>query len=270
MQPMNSPDLAKQQPYVSVRALARGINILRALNKLGRASPPDLARETGLDRTTAYRLLATLESLGLVQRSTSNDEYILLAAVRELSDGFSDRDRTIGVVGTQLGTLFQKVLWPTDFATFERGSMVIRETTHRFSPYSVHRAMVGQPRGLFTSALGRAALVGASAEERATMIEIAEGTGAKPPSPWKTHADALEWILNDYEQRRYAWSVGGSEGRISAIGVPLKVAGGPAGAINLVFFRSAMTVETAAERYLEAMQQCVGDILHALADPSGD
>ena len=256
--------MTSTRPYRPVRALGRGLSILQELNRRGSARPAELARAAGLDRTTTYRLLATLEAAGMVRSSASSDEYVLTPNVRSLSDGFTERDRTTQIVTGHLGTLFQKVLWPTDFATFDRGAMVIRETTHRFSPYSVHRAMVGQPRPLLDSALGRAALAGASAEERATMLDIYRGI--RPDVSPETLDGQIAYLLDDYAQRGYGWSVGGSDKRISAIAVGVRT-GGEAAAINLVFFRSASSVEAAAERFLDALRTCAAAVEASLAEP---
>jgi IclR family mhp operon transcriptional activator len=258
--------MQSNQPYRPIRALNRGLVVLQALNRLGAARPAELAKLTALDRTTTYRILATLEQVGLVTQHKSSDAFILTEQVRTLSDGFTERDRTTQIVSGHLGTLFHKVLWPTDFATFERGAMVIRETTHRFSPYSVHRAMVGKPRPLFTSALGRAALAGASPQDRATMLQIVRGTeqASEGASDWIE--ERVEHILADYARRGYSWSVGGTEQNISAIGVAVRMGGGAAAAINLVFFSSAMSVETAAERYLDALRECAQGIEASLGD----
>lgn len=252
------------QPYPSVRALHRGLAVLQSLNRFGAARPSQLAQDTGIDRTTMYRLLATLQEAGLVRLHESSDEFVLTERVRTLSEGFTERDRTTQIVTAHLGTLFQEVLWPTDFATFDRGAMVIRETTHRFSPYSVHRAMVGQPRPLLSSALGRAALAGATPGERATMLDILRGT--MPEAARGRLDEQVAHVLSDFAKRGYGWSVGGSDGRISAIGLPVRTGTGVAAAINLVFFRSAMSIETAAERHLEALRRCVAGIESSLSE----
>ena len=257
--------MSEKQPYRPVRALSRGLEVLRQLNRLGSARPADLARACCIDRTTAYRLVATLVEDGLVREAGRAGEFMLTEAVRGLSEGFTERDRVTQLVTPHLGALFQKVVWPTDFATFERGAMVIRETTHRFSPYSVHRAMIGQPRGLLTSALGGAALAGSSPTNRSTMLEIARGVPGSALHEMSAHRleEHAALIVSDYQKRGYAWSVGGSDGKISAIAVAVASAAGAA-AVNLVFFSSAMSVETAAERFIEPLQQCAADIEAAL------
>ena len=248
------------QPYRPVRALNRGLMLLQELNRLGSGRPADLARAAGLDRTTTYRLLATLEDCGLVRTSPATDEYVLTEKVRTLSDGFTEQDRTLQIVSIHLGTLFQKVIWPTDFATFDRGAMMIRETTHRFSPYSVHRAMVGQPRPLLTSALGRAAFAGSSAQERTTMLEFIRVTHRNTAQAPRWIESQVDQLLAEYAKFGYSRSIGYADKKVKAIGLAVRTVTGAAAAINLVFFRSSMSFETAAERYLEHMQHCVADI----------
>jgi len=150
-------------------------------------------------------------------------------------------------------------MWPSDFATFEGGWMVIRETTHRFSPYSVHRAMVGRRRPLLDTAMGRAVLAGADEARREEMLEIAlrhgtlaEGSGAV--------GERVALLLSDYATRGYAWAVGGADRRISAIALPLCGPGHVIGSINVLFFSSAISVEQAADRFLPLLSARIATI----------
>ena len=68
--------------YNQVRALTRGIEILRLLNERASASAQELADASGLARPTAYRLLETLQSIGLVERARSHEGYRLTSKVR--------------------------------------------------------------------------------------------------------------------------------------------------------------------------------------------
>ena len=259
---MRDDSASDARPYVEVRALARGIALLTELNRIGEARAAALAKAAGIDRTTTYRLLATLERLGLVEQRASDDAYVLAAKVRSLSDGYGERDHLTRCVSLHLGSLFQDVLWPTDFATFERNAMVIRDTTHRFSPYSVHRNMVGRPRPLFSSALGRAFLAGASETQRAAVIDMARGTAPDVLglASLSFLDETVERLLAEFATHGYSWSIGGTEAHVSAVAVPILGPDGARGAINLVFFRSAMTAEEAATRYLAPMRACVARI----------
>ncbi len=248
-----------EQRYAHVRALDRGLRLLVALNEAGRSDPAALARIAEIDRTTAYRLLETLEGLGYVSRSQSDGKYVLLPTVRNLSEGLTRSDKASRIVAEELFELLPHVLWPTDYATFERGWMVIRETTHRFSPYSVHRAMVGRRRPLIESALGRAMLAGAEPLHREEMLAIAQSARATD-LPEHRIKEAISSLFEDYSRRGYAWAVDGAEQGISAIALPVKVSESVLGSVNLLFFTSAMAIETAAERFLPSLRTAVAVI----------
>ncbi|MCX5495528.1 helix-turn-helix domain-containing protein [Kaistia dalseonensis] len=253
--------------YRNVRALERGLDILMELNQRGHARPSELAEATGIDRTTVYRLLATLAKRGLVAQRAADDSYGLLPAVRQLSEGFTDTDWIAAIIAPELGKLMPQVLWPSDFATFEKGWMVIRETTHRFSPFSVHRSMIGRRRPLTRSALGLALLSAASEAERTTMLEITARAGTVD-SEAAADRRTIDRAIADVQRRGYAWSIGGSDSAISAIALPIRGPQHVLGSVNVLFFRSAMSIEDAAERYLPALRACVQSAEEAIARTS--
>jgi IclR family mhp operon transcriptional activator len=244
--------------YRHVRALARGLKVLMELSRTGRARPGEIAAETGIDRTTAYRLLETLEREGFVVR-TSDDHYGLTLAVRQLSEGFTDLDHVTRIVSPELGKLLAKVLWPTDFATFEQGAMIIRETTHRFSPYSVHRSMIGKSRPTLRTAMGRAVLAAASEKERDLMLRMIAQSN-QPDAAEARETGYVRAMIQETQTQGYASAVGLVDSHIGAIATAIRSPIGVAGALNLVFFRTAMTPSDAADRYLPAMRESVAAI----------
>jgi IclR family mhp operon transcriptional activator len=244
--------------YRHVRALARGLKVLMELSRTGRARPGEIAAETGIDRTTAYRLLETLEREGFVVR-TSDDYYGLTLAVRQLSEGFTDLDHITRIVAPELGSLLAKVLWPTDFATFEQGAMIIRETTHRFSPYSVHRSMIGKSRPTLRTAMGRAVLAAASEKERDLMLRMIAQSG-QPDAAEARETGYVRALIQETQTQGYASAVGLVDAHIGAIATAIRSPIGVVGALNLVFFRTAMTPSDAAQRYLPVMRECVAAI----------
>jgi IclR family acetate operon transcriptional repressor len=76
-----------------VQSVARAAGLLRQLAVLGRpASLAELAAACGLERTTAWRLLTTLEACGLVDRESSSDGFrvgfgAVAVAAAALGDG---------------------------------------------------------------------------------------------------------------------------------------------------------------------------------------
>lgn len=244
------------EAYKPVRALKRGVEILQALNSAGRARPGEISSITGIDRTTVYRLLHTLAECGLVSCSPADDSWYLLRGVQTLSNGYVEKDRILHVAARELGQLLSKILWPSDFAVFDRGSMVIEETTHRFSPFSIHRGMVGRQRSLFRSALGKAALLAAPRARRRTMVELAARL-QNEPLPQPRFIGRLE---EDFRGRGYTWSMGESDDRISAIALPIRCSEAVMCAVNIIFFRSASTPEKIALAHLDDLKECAAAI----------
>jgi IclR family mhp operon transcriptional activator len=243
-----------RETYKPVRALDRGLDLLLALNAHGRARPAELAAAAGLDRTTTYRLLQTLARRGLVARSPAEDSYFLLRDVARLSAGYIEADQLLHLAARELGAMLPRVKWPSDFSSFRRGEMVIQETTHRFSAYSVHRDMVGRGTPLLTSAVGRAVLAASTPDECEMMLDLAERLcGRKRPA----NLDALN---EDFSRRGYAWTVGGVEPHIGAIALPIRCGAQIMGAVNIVFFRRASTAEQIAEKHLPDLRACVSAI----------
>ena len=163
----------EQTEYKTVRGLTRGLMLLNMLNKLdGGASVGLLAELSGLHRTTVRRLLETLQEEGYVRRSPSDDSFRLTIKVRQLSEGFRDEQWISALAAPLLGDLLREVVWPTDVSTLDVDAMVVRETTHRFSRLSFHRAMVGRRLPLLKTASGLTWLAFCPEQERKELIEM--------------------------------------------------------------------------------------------------
>lgn len=256
------------RPYVSVRALERGLQLLVEMARLGRCKPVELAGATGFDRTTVYRLLETLRRLGFVSQNASDGSFGLTESIRRLGEGFTDSDRVCAIVAPVLKHLVSRISWPSDFATFETDAMRIRETTHHLSPFSKHRSMVGTSVPLTRTALGRAVLWAAHADERHVMLNLVARSN-RPEAPEATDHRKLAAIISDTQRRGYAWSVNEAEAGISGIALPVRAGQRVAGAINVIFFTRALTPQEAAERYLPALKEAVRSIEGTLAASIG-
>ncbi len=155
--------------------------------------------------------------------------------------------------------LLREVSWPSDFAVLERGSMYIHESTHSFSPFSIHRSMVGRWRSLVRSSLGIAALSIASPVQRHQMLEITASLAPEDAALARDRNYIRDLVARTREDG-YASSVGQSEQGISAIAAPIRARSPLIGSINIVFFSSAMTPATAAKRYLSSLKATAEEI----------
>jgi IclR family transcriptional regulator, mhp operon transcriptional activator len=232
----------------------------------GPSSADELARRTGLHRTTVYRLLDTLQGDGFVKRDEESGRYAPTAQVRQLSDGLTVRDAASQAALPAMFALTNAIKWPSDLGVFDAGAVVIRESTHPFSPLSVHRALVGRRRLFLNSALGRAILAAASPELRGDMIGIAAASDY-PDARLAKDSSAVQKLVGKVHRDGYASSINDAEPNVSAIALPVVVTGrGVIGSVNIVFFSTSMTPQVAARRYLEDLRGTVQAIEAELAN----
>jgi DNA-binding IclR family transcriptional regulator len=71
----------------AVRSVDRAISLLQLLAQRGDARVTDLAREIGVHKSTAFRLLSTLEARGLVEQNSERGSYALAYGVVLLAAG---------------------------------------------------------------------------------------------------------------------------------------------------------------------------------------
>jgi len=246
--------------YRHVHGLERGLSVLAALNRFqnGRATTRELSEYTNLHRTTVRRLLETLIAQGYVRRSESDDSYRLNLKVRELSEGFTDDEWVACVATPVLGELLRTVVWPSDLTTLDGTAMIIRETTHRFSRLSFHRAMVGRRMPLLYSASGRAYLGFCSDEERAQLLQLL--VAAKDEQSELARNPALiTQLVSRVRADGYGLNDGDwkPEAKVGAVAMPIRHDEKVLGCLNVVYLRSAVSTGQAIEQFIPALRRAV-------------
>jgi DNA-binding IclR family transcriptional regulator len=98
-----------------------------------------------------------------------------------------------------------------------------------------------------------------------SIQELDAREGGVPFGSRCTINETVARAVSDYQARGYAVSVGETEPHIAAIALPIAGPAGALGAINIVFFRSAMSTTEAAKRYLAPLRTCVQGIETAMA-----
>ncbi|PSM15787.1 IclR family transcriptional regulator C-terminal domain-containing protein [Nitratireductor sp. StC3] len=251
--------------YKNVRALGRGLQIIEALGELGWSSPQILSKAVGIDRTTVYRLLSTLIDQGFIVRREEDGAVSLTSKLSQIADGIKTNDLHAQIAAPYIRELTSEVLWPSDFASFVLGEVVIKYSTHNISPMSIHHAMIGKSRRLLRSALGKAIISAMTERELEAMRAIVCSAGGPDAGDLGNEA-LVRRTIDKVRRDGFASSVAETERKISAIAQPvLSAKGHVVGALNLVYFTTAMSPEEAARRYLEPFAACIGRIEKAIA-----
>lgn len=254
---------APDRPYREVRALERGLALLDAMAELGWAAPGALAVRAGIDRSSAYRLLATLATAGFAVRR-DDGHYYLAPRLQQMGAEMPRPDLELQVAQEELNTLVQQIGWPSDYAVVRGGRLTIVASTHRRTTMTTFRKLLGQHRPIIRSALGRAMLAAmdeAQLAETLALVRAAGGGDALEIDAPDAIAMAIDRVRKD--------GFGGSHGQIepgtSAIALPVRRGRRVVGAANIVFFSSVLTPATAASRLLLPLRECVGRIEHRFA-----
>lgn len=153
-----------------VRAVLKAVELLQTINERDSLTAHQIARHAGIPRPTAYRLLETLEEAGLIVRGPSDDGWHLTRKVKSLSSGFRDELWIAQCAMPVMTALGRDLLWPLDLHTFENYAMVVRESTHAISPFSLDLGMVGRSVPMLLTAAGRAYLAFCPEKERTAIL----------------------------------------------------------------------------------------------------
>jgi len=243
--------------FGSVRSLERGLKVLEALNRCHGARAQQIARLVELPRPTVYRLLETMEHLGYVTRS--EDAWTLTAQVKALSAGFHDDVWVTRVAAPILRELGREVLWPVDLVTFENDAMIIRETTHAESPFSIDRGMAGTHLPVLQTSGGRAYLAFCPERDRDLILARLRQSGR--PSDAMAHDEQfVQRILSETRQFGYGFRTEGFNPHTASISLPILIENRVLACITMIWIASALSFEEAVARNLEAIKRAVSRI----------
>jgi len=256
----------------SVRALERGLGIIQHLNGFGPLPCAELARLSGLNRITTFRLLETLKSLGYIARDPKSKSYFLAERVLALSDGYK-RDKWIGgPVRLYVEQCADRVEWPVLFTTNSGAHMIVRASTRSDSPYNFTKRGLGQAIPILGSSIGLCYLAFCPKEMRRDLLLLA--ISDQPASANYTRKQleravaALEDTLALARKRGFAylessWKAAGID--TSAIAVPVIHGKQLLGTLGVTFFRASLTLAQAKKRLLAPMLETAEQIARAAA-----
>lgn len=245
--------------FSNVRSLERGLNILKALNRCHGTKTQQLARMVELPRPTVYRLLETMETLGYVTRSNSPDSWNLTVQVKSLSSGFHDDVWVTRVAAPILHNLGRELLWPLDLVTFENDAMIIRDSTHAESPFSIDRGMAGSHLPILQTSAGRAYLAFIAPSERGTILERLQRTGKSEDAAAHDY-QFIERLLSETKQKGYGFRTDGFNPHTASISVPILGNGRVLACISVIWIASAMRFADAVERNLPQLKRAISQI----------
>jgi IclR family mhp operon transcriptional activator len=254
--------------YDPVTALMRGLDVLRAVNRLPSAGVKDIHHLTGLNQPTVVRMLETLIHAGFVIRHPQQPVYLPTGKTLELSAGYV-LHREIGILATPVLTRLRAVVgWPSDIGVFDGDAMVVAHTSRGEGRFLFERR-TGFRAPVFATSLGRAYLAFCGEADRERAFALA----ARSPEPWNAPAHDAARAAKDFAAIRAAGYAVMDEayasreygGMASAIAVPVLAGGVAAASLNLMYLRDAIDQAAVVERLLPLLREAAAELGAAVA-----
>ncbi|MGN0934231.1 helix-turn-helix domain-containing protein [Falsigemmobacter intermedius] len=248
----------------SVRALRRGIEILRLINAEPGLRESDIAKRTAIPRPTVYRLMETLEELHLVTRSPSDERWRPTVHTRALTSGYRDDGGISAAALPHMTRLGRQILWPIDLVSFHDYAMLVRESTHNSSPFSIDVGMAGRLLPVTETAGGRAWLAWCPEEERDMILAGIEAR-SKEAGGMNFDRRAFGHILDRVRHLGLGFRVEGFRNHTMSLSAPIRAEGRILACLTIVWIASALDFETALDRYRGPLLETVAAIEADLA-----
>jgi IclR family mhp operon transcriptional activator len=256
--PSAAADDAAAEKDGTVRAIARGLRVLQAINRGGSITMMQICRQAAIPYPTACRVIDTLIKEGMVEREPARKRYRATAMVRTLSAGFQDEDALVAAARPHIVALTQRHGWPISLATRVGHMMMLRDSTHRLTSLTFNNYAPGYTLPIIECSTGKAYLAFCSEEERRGILTgLRQFDGA--PERMATLILHDNSLLSSIRVKGYATQARNSytavPGKTSSIAVPVLKDGEVKGAMALVFFAVSMPMAQAETRFVDDLKQ---------------
>jgi IclR family mhp operon transcriptional activator len=255
--------------------LERGLQVLQFLQHNPILSLHDIHVATKISKPSLLRILYTLAQSGLVSRRLGDGRYRVSANLTRSAKRRARYDRIAEAAAPVLDRLCEQISWPSDLLVPAGDHMEIAETSQTRSPFLIKVSGIGQPVNWLLSAVGRVYLAFCSDKEREELLQRLRKSD-KLEDRLARDPRQLDRILAETRQRGYGTRApafgGGAYGHppvddgLAAIAVPLLDRTRVHGSINILWIKTAFSIEEFAARHLEDLRKATAEIVSSLRD----
>ncbi len=156
--------------HATTRTLLRGLTLLELISEArDGATVTDLAGESGLDKGTVSRLLATLRDAGWAHQSPEDRRYRLAGKALALSHDYTNRVDLRALAMPRLSQLRDEWNETVHLGVIEGNEVVYVERLESLQPVRVV-SIIGQRMPIATTAMGKAFLAALPETERVRRV----------------------------------------------------------------------------------------------------
>lgn len=245
-----------EEPSGTIRAIARAFQVLRLMNMQPTSSLHSLHLQTGLPKSTLFRILHTLQQEGYVSLEGSVGVYRLTSKIREMSGGYTEKSLLVDVGSPAALRLTKQIKWPAAIGVLDGEEIVVRYSGMPYSPVAAHSTTLGRRLGLTDTAMGRTYLAFCPEVEREIlfdMLRTAAG-GSK-----LDHEALLLKELAAIRAQGFAVRQPSKQRRTATLATPIMHEDGVAGLLGMTTFGRLMTPATVAQ-YAPLLMEAAAEI----------
>jgi len=240
-----------------VRALLRGLDVLRHLNDEAGLSAAELAGRCDLARITVYRLLRTLEKEGYV-RQGARSRYFLGPKVLSLNSAYPRHNWLSAIAVPAMQSTSRELGWPLAFSTNNGPHMSVQHTTMDETGFWLKLKGPGSQLPLLRTAMGLAYVAHTPKRIAGPLIRAALALDAASSAEHARHPARIDQSLASTRAAGIASVRNAGESEhvsLSAIGVPVGRGTTPIAAIALVYYSASMSGTDATRRFGPELQR---------------
>jgi IclR family mhp operon transcriptional activator len=250
---------------VPIRSVSRSLAVLQAINSTGSMSLIEIARRVKVPYATAARLVLTLMHEGMIEKEPGRKNYRPTILVQSLASGYRDHSHLGAVSRPHIVALTKKHGWPVAVSTRFGMNMIVRESTHTISPYTLSTYYPGFVYPLAQSAAGLVYLAFSSERDLAlSRDELAASDDPDHNALAFTSDAALEDIRAQGFATRGRNRFTVPEGKNSAIAAPIYHHGELCGTLALIFLASSTRMDKAVALCAQDVVDCARAVGHDL------
>lgn len=246
---------------MSVKALARGLDVLAAVNELNPGAVKDVVESTGLPKATAIRLLKSLVEQGYLAEDSEGQGYRVTSEVRKLSRALSTQTHYAQIAEPLLRDLSIAIKFPAVFGVLDGASVLIEADSKRTAPLKI-KLFERTRIPLLTRAPGYAILAEISPARRDALIDRALNLITDPAA--QIPRDEILREIELCEQRGYGYQPFVPGIGVSAIAVAVKEKGEAVGGVVVPYFGEVVHESVVNTLLLPRLRETAEKISRAL------
>ena len=204
-----------------VQSVDRAITILEILARAGEAGVTEVAAELGVHKSTAFRLIGTMEARGVVEQTDARGKYRLGIGLVRMAGSTAARIDIVQVARPICKELATETGETVNVAVLVDSSALYLDQIAGASSLQPHN-WVGQRRPLHATSSGKALMAHLDAREVDALVPRLEAHTAQTV----TRRTTLHRHLAEVRERGYAVTVDELEEGLTALAAPIRDAHG--------------------------------------------